>query len=153
MSAQDEAADQQFDSPRLAPPGRAFTLTGVTGADNVAADVLQVYAEDVSDGFHTMHELYEHRMALNAALFNFLAVGSRTITVMKAKFHHDGTMFAPGADGQGYFIVMAVFPGVGQVSYHYKMKHWDKFKIPEVKRTPPYDGHSALDVMERLLTL
>jgi hypothetical protein len=140
--------DEQFDSPQPAPRGHVFTLTGVTSADNVAADVLQVYAEDVSDGYHTMHELYEHRMALNAALFNFLAVGSRTIEVMKAKFHHDGTMFEGG-----YFVVMAIFPNVGQVSYHYKLKHWDKFKIPEVRRTPPWDGHNAGNSIERLLAL
>jgi hypothetical protein len=41
----------------------------------------------------------------------------------------------------------------GQVSYHYDLEHWDQFDIPEVKRTPEWDGHTATDVVHRLLTL
>jgi len=101
-----------------------------------------------------MHELYQHRMALNIALFNAwnqsilwgTAEDDKDINVMKSKLHHDGTMF------EDYFIVMAVTPE-GQISYHYKLKHWDKFRIPEVERTPEWDGHGSLDVLERLMKL
>jgi len=120
---------------------------------------------EVSDEYHSMHDLYEHRMALTIALFNWWAE-SRRVTgkyfdisllpdyvqtrfpgVMKSKLHHDGTMFEGG-----YFIVMAV-TSVGQISYHYKLKYWDKFRIPEVERTPEWDGHSSLDALERLMEL
>jgi len=108
---------------------------------------ITVDAAEVSDGYHTMHELYQHRMALNIALFNTwqAATGSDDsyIKVMKSKLHADGSMF------DGYFIVMAITP-LGQISYHYKLKHWDKFIIEEVERTPEWDGHGAKDVLERL---
>ncbi len=104
---------------------------------------VKVQADNVSDEYHTMHALYEHRMALNIALFH---AWKPDIECMKSKLHADGTMF------EGYFIVMALTP-YGQVSYHYKLKHWDKFRIPEVERTPPWDGHSSLQVMERLMRL
>jgi len=115
------------------------------------------HADDVGDEYHTMHELYEHRMALTIALFNFMYMVDVSIRgeqpsyqrplYMKSKLHHDGTMFEGG-----YFIVMAITPE-GQISYHYKLKHWDKFRIPEVERTPEWDGHGSLQVMERLMKL
>ena len=105
---------------------------------------MEIEAEDISDGYHTMHELYQHRMALNIALFNLLENTHRAY-VIKSKLHSDGTMFEGG-----YFIVMAVFHNIGQISYHYLLKHWDKFRIPEVERAPKYDGHSSVDVLERL---
>jgi len=110
---------------------------------------IEIEAEQIGDGYHTMHELYQHRMALNIALFNILANDEEyncDNKVMKSKLHHDGTMF------EGYFIVMAVTP-YGQISYHYNLKHWDKFQIPEVERTPEYDGHGSLEVIERLMKL
>lgn len=94
----------------------------------------------VSDEYHTMDELYQHRMALNIALFQAIR---RNYEVMKSKLHHDGTMF------DGYFIVMAITP-LGQISYHYHLKYWDKFDLYEVNRTPEYDGHTSLDVLDRL---
>jgi len=100
---------------------------------------------EIGDDYHTMHELYEHRMALNIALFNLLFF-QRPEKVFKSRQHYDGTMF------DGYFIVMAITLQ-GQISYHYDLKHWDKFKIPEVERTPQWDGHNSLAVMERLMKL
>jgi hypothetical protein len=112
---------------------------------------------EVRDEYHSMHELYQHRMALNIALFHFMYEMDKQIRgdyyasfqqhkVMKSKLHADGTMF------EGYFIVMAVTP-YGQISYHYKLEHWDKFNLPVVENTPPWDGHSSLQVIERLMKL
>lgn len=104
---------------------------------------------DIADEYHTMHELYQHRMALNVALFNLIARWDKAVgikTVMKSRQHYDGTMFEGG-----YFVVMYL---PEQISYHYKMKHWDKFRIPEVDRIPaPYDSHTSGDVIERLLSI
>jgi hypothetical protein len=105
---------------------------------------------EIGDEYHTIHELYQHRMALNVALFNLIARKKNHVAVvMKSKLHYDGTM----VDG-GYFVVLMVHPLIGQISYHYQLKHWDKFEIPEVDRISfEYDGHSSKDVMERLLKL
>jgi hypothetical protein len=130
-------------------------MVGKLGGESFFFMVLSNEDIEIRDEYHSMHELYEHRMALNIALFNFmymvdssvrgnyLAVGGNHL-IMKSKLHYDGTMF------DGYFIVMALLPE-GQVSYHYKLKHWDKFKIPEVEKTPKWDGHTSKDVLERLM--
>jgi len=103
---------------------------------------------EVEDGYHSMNELYQHRMALNVALFRMLDCCSMgTWEVMKSKSHFDGTMF------EGYFIVMAINLDRKQISYHYKLEHWDKFRIPEVEKAPEFDGHSSNDVIERLMRL
>lgn len=105
---------------------------------------------EVSDGYHTMHELYQHRMALNVALFNTWQQAGNEYHyphVMKSKLHNNGTMF------EGYFIVVA-YQGNWQISYHYDLKYWNEFTIPEVERIPfEYDGHTGQDVIERLLKL
>lgn len=104
---------------------------------------------EIRDEYHSMHELYQHRMALTIALFNLINYvdTQNELTVIKSKLHFDGTMF----DG-GYFIVMALTPN-GQISYHYKLKHWDKFRIPEVEKAPKWDGHTSLDALERLIKI
>jgi hypothetical protein len=130
-----------------------FPLFSMAYIDQIGAEPakygLQIQAENVSDGYHTMHELYQHRMALNVALFNKIndfPLTFRDYLVIKSKLHSDGTMF------DGYFIVMLITPTT-QISYHYDLKHWDLFEIPEVERAPKYDGHSSNDVIERLLKL
>lgn len=121
---------------------------------------LEVKAEglEFGDNYHTMHELYQHRMALNIALFNHINIYEKYPggpQVIKSKLHHDGTMF----DG-GYFIVMLIYPNkkqiepkTFQISYHYKLKHWDKFKIPEVERAPEWDRYTSSNTLERLLEI
>ena len=111
-------------------------------------------ADNPRDEYHSMKELYEHRLALTVALFNTLSdlwqsfTAGAELDIVKSKLHHDGTMF-PG----GYFIVV-MNSEHGQISYHYELKYWDMFKIPAVERVPwPYDGHTPDDTIKRLLAL
>lgn len=128
---------------------RTFTLTdekniGINLKDEKCIVITGSDDLEVSDGYHTMHELYQHRMALNIALFHWI---KKDYEVVKSKLHYDGTMF------DGYFIVAAKTEE-GQISYHYKLKHWDKFNLFEVERVPwEYDGHGSLEVIERLIKL
>jgi len=111
---------------------------------------LEINAEDIGDQYHTIHELYKHRMALNIALFrawNFISQDFPEYQIMRSKLHNDGTMF------EGYFIVMALTPK-GQISYHYKLKHWDDFDfLSEVDKTPKWDGHGSIEVIKRLMKM
>lgn len=103
---------------------------------------------EVSDGYHTMHELYEHRMALFAALCNVCITSVADYHAWKSKLHSDGTMF-----DEGYFIAGIKTPH-GQITYHMKIeKWWDRFRVPELDKAPEYDGHNSKDVIERLLKL
>lgn len=100
--------------------------------------------QDLSDGYHSFKDLYEHRLALTAALFNTLAK-EHNVQVHKARYHHDGGGFP------GYFIVVAELP-TGTISYHYENKDWDKFHILAYESSPvPFDGHTADDTIKRLL--
>jgi hypothetical protein len=111
---------------------------------------------ETSDGFHTFNELYRHRAALSANLWNAWSkladlghggwVGGG---ITKSRRHSDGTMLPP-TDGVEWFIVTAWIDDFGQVSYHYPMTQWDMFKVPEVDRAPEYDEHTADDVARRL---
>lgn len=104
-------------------------------------------AAEISDGYHTMLDLYHHRMLLNAALFN---VWNRHLPMLgpyKSRKHHDednDPMF------RGQFIVGADLPGQGQVRYHYDLAHWDLFQIPELPNAHPYDGADSDDVADRI---
>lgn len=117
----------------------------------------QEHPISISDNYHSMEELYNHRYALFAALVKCYD-GYKTpmgcnVTCYKSKFHADGTMYP------GWFIVMLVYP-VGmlanerkQISYHLPLEWWDKFNIMELPRMWPWDGHTSEDVLKRLLEI
>ena len=97
---------------------------------------------ELSDGYHTFNELYHHRAILFACLCNKYKTKS-----WKSKLHHDGTMY------DNMFIVGMDTPK-GQISYHYDIDpYWDIFKVKERKKAPEWDGHTADDVIIRLLSL
>ena len=130
----------------------------------------KIDANDVSDGYHTFGQLYDCRLAYNAALFNEWATENSYQTearlghnammgdtqafkpkynVHKSLRHYDGEL----CFGGGWFIVVAVLP-TGQISNHYKVEDWDLFKIPEkAEALIEFDGHTTDDVITRLLAL
>lgn len=134
----------------------------------------QIDANDISDGYHTFGQLYDCRLAFNVALFNewardyykFKKTFENTFdlhprikqdlnnnkpeyNVHKSIRHHDGEL----CFGGGWFIVVAILPR-GQISFHYKMEDWDKFKIPETKKALyEFDGHTTEDVINRLINI
>jgi len=99
----------------------------------------------ISDGFHTMAELYAHRRALTALLAACAAVEN---DAWRSKEHHpdDDPMFEGG-----YFVVGIELP-TGTITYHYKMKYWDDFAaVPERPHAPKWDGATPGDTVSRLL--
>lgn len=96
------------------------------------------------DGHHTMAELYGHRRALTAAL-----AAALPDCCWRSKAHHpdDSPMFEGG-----YFIVGIDLPGVGTITYHYKLSHWDDFAgVPELPHAPKWDGAAPDATVTRLL--
>lgn len=123
---------------------KTFRITGHVKHVKTNTNEIKLEGEDdmeVRDEWHSMHELYQHRMALCMHLFPLWHEQGRT--VCKSKLHSDGTMF------DGYFIIQAIH-GNGQVSYHYKMEHWDKFRIPEMERAP-VSQNGYLDTLSVLM--
>jgi len=93
----------------------------------------------VSDGYHTFDELYDHRCLLFLALQSAFAA----IDAWKSRKHSDGSAF------EGWFIA-GVFLPQGQISYHVPEKYWDLCKAPERETAPEWDGHTSADVLQRL---
>ena len=97
---------------------------------------------DLSDGYHTFNELYNHRAILTAKLFN-----TYFHLAWKSKLHDDGTMY------EGMFIVGINTPN-GMATYHYDIDpYWDMFKVKELKKAPKWDGHTPDEAIERINSL
>jgi hypothetical protein len=103
--------------------------------------------DEISDGYHTFGELYDHRRALTAVL---AAGAASTGDSWRSKAHHpdDDPMFEGG-----YFIVGIELP-TGTITYHYKLSHWDDFAaVPEIEHAPKWDGAAPGATVNRLLEL
>lgn len=110
---------------------------------------------EVSDGYHTMTELYQHRIALFCALCKvydgYITSLQSRVTCYKSKLHHDGTMFDDSFIVQ--MIVKQLDGKIEQISYHIPIEYWDKFKLMTLEHGFEWDGHSSNDVIERLMRL
>ena len=110
----------------------------------------------VSDGYHTMDELYEHRIELFIALCRLSSPAPIYVdgkiwmagSCWRSKFHSDGTSF------DGWFIL-----GIGkekgeQITYHIPLSRWDDTNFAQTpERAYTWDGHTSDDVLERLKRL
>lgn len=103
-----------------------------------------VSTKDISDGYHTFRQLYNHRTILFALVCNAYPEIS-----WKSKKHYEeetDPMF------NGDFIAGINTPE-GPATYHMKLQYWDLFNIPEIERAYPYDGHKSDDDLNRLSSL
>lgn len=102
---------------------------------------------ETSDGYHTFSELYRYRMLYNAALFNEWAAAG-LYDVHKSVRHSDGSVCFDG----NWFVVYAQLP-TGQISNHYEIADWYKFRVPIRNEGVEWDGHTPQEAAERLAAL
>lgn len=108
----------------------------------------------VSDGYHTMDELYDHRITLYIALCRELRanpayqVGQKA-NVWRSRVHADGSFM------QNWFVL-----GIGteegeQIAYHLPESRWEECDFADTYEIAPieWDGHTSADVLERLKAL
>lgn len=90
---------------------------------------------DISDGYHTFGELYEHR----CALFIALCLMRREDVVWKAD-HYEG------------WDVVYLKTNLGQVSYHVPSEQWRGVLEHNFHRDDAFawDGHSPSEALKRL---
>lgn len=96
---------------------------------------------EISDGYHTFNELYEHRHMLFILLMRAYPHLS-----WRSTLHEDGTMF------DNMFIAGMNTPQ-GQITYHMPMSVWgmlDYGEIPILATAPKWDGHTSRDVVSRM---
>jgi hypothetical protein len=97
---------------------------------------------EVSDGYHTIGELYEHRINLFIALCKYVPSRWRSIK------HSDGSSF------DGWFIMGISTKDGKQITYHLPMSKWEDTSFAtELDKAPEWDGHTSNDVLKRLLEL
>lgn len=87
---------------------------------------------DMSDGYHTFDELYEHR----CLLFINLCLGQRGFAYWRS--HYEG------------WPLIGLETVAGQVTYHVPEKFLPLFKDKIIEGGPEWDGHTSADVVERL---
>jgi len=113
----------------------------------------------VSDGYHTMDELYAHRIELFIALCRTLARESelawkeganreiyyRNGNIWRSKKHKDGSSF------EGWFILGIRTDPSHQITYHLPIGKWDQCDFAfTLDKAPEWDGHTSADVLKRL---
>ncbi len=105
---------------------------------------------EVSDGYHTFDELYDHRITLYIALCRILRTECDHRGVWRSKLHSDGSSF------EGWFVL-----GIGkegekgkQITYHLPLSRWGETDFAEtLEKAPEWDGHTPEDVLKRLKAL
>lgn len=94
---------------------------------------------ELSDGYHTFNELYEHRHRL----WILICHTWRNLS-FKTWLNSDKEKM------EGWFILGLNHPELGQISYHLPARLWADCKVGSVAYNAHYDGHSSVDVLERL---
>ncbi len=95
----------------------------------------------VSDGYHTFDELYEHR----CTLFLALMLSNPAISWYSDR-HNDDSKW------DGWFIAGMKLP-TGMVTYHLPASMWTlafETGATLLDKAPEWDGHTAADVIKRL---
>src|SRR5215813_4094612 len=119
---------------------KTIYVPSVLSEDKKLALEMPCESGEVSDGYHTFNELYEHRFWLFVALVKSL----RPSFSFRAKANHDGEKWP------GWFAVGVNLPKEhGQISYHLPDRFWPLLDhLATFERFPNYDGHTSQDVIE-----
>lgn len=110
----------------------------------------------VSDGYHTFDELYDHRITLYIALCRHMheLLGMENPSkykIWRSKKHSDGEI----CFGTGTQYVLGIGTAAGkQITYHIPIERWNETDfVDELETAPTWDGHTSADVLSRLKNL
>ena len=110
-------------------------------------------AGQISDGYHTFDEIYEHRcllwiFALQQYYNNHTEIlnAVQPACVYRSKLHNDGSGY------EGWFILGFKKPLTNiQITYHLPDKYWDLCTFATtLEFAPEWDGHTSEDAIKRL---
>lgn len=99
------------------------------------------------DGYHTIDELYDHRITLFIALARERDARFSQ-EVWRSKVNGDGSVW------DGWFVMgIGRAPG-DQITYHLPLSRWPETEFCEtLDKAPDFDGHTSADVIERIKNL
>ena len=109
--------------------------------DKLKPIYLPIDTDEVSDGYHTFKELYDHRNLL----WVMVLLQNRNVSF---KTHKDDS----GHEIENWFIA-GINTDYGQLTYHLPNDLWDILDVPEVDYNFDYDGHDSKEVLNRLFSL
>lgn len=137
---EDHVADGWYAHPHDVPEEELVGV-GVSSSGSLSSEQVADMGE-VSDGYHTFNELYDHRVRLFSTLMNaypHLSWWSRK--------HSDGEEF------EGWILAGITTPD-GDATYHLPDSEIEFLPAEvELDLGKEWDGHEAKDVLERLLSL
>ena len=104
----------------------------------------EINTNNISDGYHTFGELYEHRHRLFIEL---------------CRCYEDEAWFSlqhsDGSSMKGFFVLGLKKKEGQQITYHLPISYFKEVSgfAEELKRAPKFDGHTSRDVLDRLSNL
>lgn len=100
--------------------------------------ILPCEVGQVSDGYHTFSELYDHRCLL-------------WVNVLHAHKDHAFKTWRndSGDECDGWFIA-GLDTDFGQITYHLPEKLWPLLDVKETEKNEGYDGHTPAQTLQRL---
>lgn len=111
----------------------------------------------LSDGYHTFDELYDHRATLYIALCEQLHQKMDGMNadyvydrqdIWRCKKHSDGSIM------EGWFLLGINQAKGKQITYHLPDSRWNDCDFATtLANAPEFDGHAATDVLTRLKEL
>jgi hypothetical protein len=123
----------------------------VTRIINRVITVSQVDTNQISDGYHTFYELYEHRISLFIALaksYKWSRTESRNRKVWRAE------IYSGEVKSEDWFILGIGTEAGEQITYHLPMFMWEDCDFVDVlEKAVEFDGHTSTDVLLRLKDL
>ena len=102
---------------------------------------------EVSDGYHTFNELYDHRIRLYIMLCKALAALNKEDNPVWMTWKQCNNKLM-----KGWFILGINQEAGEQITYHIQDKYWRevrKFAVM-VAKAPRFDNHTSADVLRRL---
>jgi hypothetical protein len=130
--------------------GKLMGYTALGMAQRAVVRVPDDERGNISDGYHTFNELYEHRIVLYIALCSEINSNPahQYTQVWKTTVHSDGSVW------DGWFIMGINLPDKRQITYHLPLSKWNECEFaPTFDKAPEFDGHTSEDVLERLKSL
>lgn len=109
---------------------------------------IEVHTTDiVSDGYHTIGELYDHRITLYMAMCKIIMQNMLT-NVWRSRKHSDGEVW------DKWFILGINTEEGKQITYHIPETRWSETDFAmTLDKAPDFDGHTSEDVLNRIKDL
>jgi hypothetical protein len=122
---------------------RVWAKVDVGVLNQLIKSIQNIDKGQLSDGYHTFSELYDHRNALFIAL-------AQEVSIPFGKVWRSESQ-SDGAKQDGWFLLGIGKEAGKQITYHLPMSEWDKCDFAEtLQKAPEYDFHTSNDVLERL---